>query len=77
MIDTGASNTVIQAGLAQRLGLQPVGTQWVNTPTTQKPVQCSTYALRILMPKGVVANVTATESPLQGQNIHGLIGWDC
>ena len=75
MVDTGASLTVIQTGIAQKLGLQAVGAIQVNTPSSQN-VLCTQYAVRILLPKGVVASVLATEAPLQGQNIQGLIGRD-
>jgi predicted aspartyl protease len=75
LVDTGASNTVIQSGIAQRLGLQPVGTVRVNTPSSAN-VECPQYSVRLLLPKGLVATVTAIEAPLQGQNIHGLIGRD-
>ena len=74
MVDTGASNTIIQTGVAQQLGLQPVGTMSVNTPNAT--TTCPVYAVRLLLPKGVVAVATATEAPLQGQNINGLIGRD-
>lgn len=75
MVDTGASNTVIKTGIAQQLGLQPVGAIPVNTPSSHNVV-LPTYAIRILLPKNMVAQVTATEAPLQGQNIEGLIGRD-
>ncbi len=75
MIDTGASNSVIQTGIAQQLGLQPVGTVGINTPSSEN-VQCLQYLVRLLLPKGLVAVVLATEAPLNGQNIQGLIGRD-
>jgi len=75
MVDTGASTTVIQTGLAQQLGLQPVGTLSVNTPSSAN-VQCNTYAVRLLLPENLVAGVVAIEAPLVGQNIQGLIGRD-
>ena len=75
MIDTGASNSVIQTGIAQQLGLQPVGTVGINTPSSEN-VQCLQYLVRLLLPKGLVAVVLVTEAPLNGQNIQGLIGRD-
>lgn len=44
MIDTGASNTVIQSGIAQKLGLKPVGTLAINTPSGAG-IQCFQYSL--------------------------------
>ena len=75
LVDTGASGTLIQAGLPQRLGLQPVGSQLISTPSSEN-VHCLQYSFRLLLPKGLVAVVTAVEAPLQGQNIQGLIGRD-
>jgi len=76
-VDTGASNSMIQTGLAQKLGLQPVGTASINTPSSHN-VSCDVYAVRLLLSSSVTvtADVTAIEAPLQGQTIHGLIGRD-
>jgi predicted aspartyl protease len=46
MIDTGASGTVIQAGVAARLGLLPVGVVAVSTPSSTG-VLCAQYAVRL------------------------------
>jgi predicted aspartyl protease len=72
MVDTGATSTAIQMGIAAQLGLQPVGVQTVNTPTSQG-VTCDEYLVRLIM--GWI-EVTAIEAPLQGQHIQVLIGRD-
>ena len=81
MIDTGASNCVIQSGLPQQLGLFPVGSQLINTPSSEN-VACMQYLLRLsffptgglLMP--VNFDSVFTEAPLKGQNIQCLLGRD-
>jgi len=76
MIDTGASSSMIEPGLASRLGLNPVGVQQVVTPTTTAPVSLPTYAARITLATGPVFETTVMEAPLVGQAINGLIGRD-
>lgn len=75
MIDTGASGTVIQAGIAARLGLNPVGVVAINTPSSTG-VLCAQYAVRLIFPNNVVGEAVVTEAPLTGQHIQGLIGRD-
>jgi hypothetical protein len=75
LIDTGASASVIQQGLAARLGLHAVGVVPVNTPSSTN-VMCLQYAVRFVLPSRIVVDVTAIEAPLQGQNIQCLIGRD-
>lgn len=75
MIDTGASNTVIQQGLAARLGLPPTGMTYVHT-ASHSNVPCSLFPIRLLFPQNVVQETTALEVPLQGQQIQCLIGRD-
>ncbi len=75
LIDTGASVSVIQQGLAQQLGLQPVGIVYVNTPSSEN-VHCYQYALRFIFPNRVIFQTTAIEARLQGQNIQCLLGRD-
>jgi hypothetical protein len=81
LIDTGASCTVVTSGIPAQLGLQPMGSRLVNTPTSQK-VPCPTYAIRIIFPStgGIKSSVgfdaVVMEAPLQGQNIQCLIGRD-
>ncbi len=75
MIDTGASSSVIQEGLAAQIGLQPIGVAKVNTPSSTN-VECYEYAVRFAFPNNVVVAATVIEAPLKGQHIQGLIGRD-
>jgi predicted aspartyl protease len=75
LIDTGASHSLIQSGLAQQLGLNPVSTVAIATPSSQN-VMCDVYAVRLILPPNIQAELTAVEAPLQGENIQGLIGRD-
>ena len=81
MIDTGASNSVVQSGLPRQLGLFPVGSQLINTPSSEN-VPCMQYILRMMFfPTGgllmpVHFDSLFTEAPLRGQNIQCLLGRD-
>jgi hypothetical protein len=81
LIDTGASQSVIQCGLPQKLALFPVGTQLVNTPSSHN-FPCDQYLLRLMFfpTAGLMVPVTFdavfTEAPLKGQKIQCLLGRD-
>lgn len=75
LIDTGATGTVIQSGIARQLGLNPVGIALINTPSSTN-VQCYQYQVTMLFPNNVQVAATAIEAPLQGQHIQCLIGRD-
>jgi predicted aspartyl protease len=75
MIDTGASGTVIQAGVAARLGLHPVGVVAINTPSSTG-VLCAQYAVRLIFPNNVIGEAVVIEAPLEGQHVQGLVGRD-
>lgn len=81
LIDTGASRSVIRSGLPQSLGLFPVGTQLINTPSSQN-FPCDRYLLRLMFfpTAGLMVPVTFdalfTEAPLKSQNIQRLLGRD-
>jgi len=75
MIDTGATGSVIQNGLAAQLGLNPVGIVQISTPSSAN-VSCLEYAVRLLFPNNVAFETTVIETPLQGQQIRCLIGRD-
>jgi hypothetical protein len=47
MIDTGATGSVIQQGLAAELGLKPIGVTLINTPSSTN-VECYEYAVRFV-----------------------------
>lgn len=75
LIDTGATGSVLQKGIADRLQLKPVGITYINTPSSSN-VRCPEYAIRFLFRNNVVFETTAIEAPLQGQPIQCLIGRD-
>lgn len=75
MIDTGATGSVIQRGLAARLGLNPIGVSYINTPSSMN-VACHEYLVRLVLPNNVLFETTVIEAPLQGQHIQCLIGRD-
>jgi predicted aspartyl protease len=75
MIDTGASGTVIQQGLASQIGLSPVGLTTIHTPSSTNVV-CYKYIVRLLFPNNVTVEAVVIEAPLQGQHIQCLIGRD-
>jgi predicted aspartyl protease len=73
MVDTGASGSVIQNGIAAKLGLNPVGVTTINTPSSTN-VTCYRYVVRMAFANNVVVETTVIEAPLQGQHIQCLIG---
>lgn len=75
MVDTGASQTVIQHGIADQLKLQPIGVTTISTPSSTD-MPCPVFAVRLLLPETVGIDMPVIEAPLQGQNIQGLIGRD-
>lgn len=78
LIDTGASHSMVKDGLLAPLGLHPVGTVGVNTPTSEG-VECPVYAVRLILPTRQALDTTVIQAQpagFQGQNIDGLIGRD-
>ena len=75
LVDTGASATVVQLGMAAQLGLHPVGVTLINTPSSTR-VRCYEYRVQLLIGTDVVVETKAIEAPLEGQNIRCLIGRD-
>lgn len=76
MIDTGATGTVIQKGIAGQLGINPVGTTYIHTPSSNN-VLCHQFDMQLVFPNNVsVATILVTEALLQGQHIQCLIGRD-
>jgi len=75
MIDTGATGSVIRQGIAAQLGLTPVGTKNINTPTSSN-VACYEYQVQFVFPNRVSYETTAIEAPLIGQHIQCLVGRD-
>ena len=73
LVDTGASVTAISQGIAQQLGLQPVGMQPVSTPSNPS-ANMPLYAVRVVI-NTVVFEVTAIEAAgLAVQGIGALLG---
>lgn len=76
MIDTGASHCVIQEGIPKKLGLNPVGSTKISTPSCNGKY-CYRYFLRMAIPAHqLVYEGPFTAVPLQGQNIECLVGRD-
>lgn len=83
LVDTGASNTVIDSSLIQSLGLNPTGTVMCHTPSTAgTAVPMYQYDLMIYVPGAVngqgwlIDSIAVMASSFAGQTIHGLIGRD-
>jgi hypothetical protein len=69
---------MVKDGVLATLGLHPVGTVGVNTPTSQG-VPCGLYAVRLTLPHGQYLDTSVIQAPpsgFQGQNIDGVIGRD-
>ena len=76
LIDTGASNCVIQTEIPKKLGLNPTGEITMTTPSCQS-CKCYTYFLRMtILPQQIVYEGVFTSAPLKGQEIEGLVGRD-
>ncbi len=76
MIDTGATNCVVEQGIPEALGLQPIDVIGINTPSS-KNHRAYRYFMRMIIPS---TNITYeglfTALPLDGQSISSLIGRD-
>jgi predicted aspartyl protease len=76
MIDTGATGTVVRDGMPNILGINPVGTTLINTPSSVN-VNCNQFDVQIVFQGNVcIPSIVITEAPLQGQHIQCLIGRD-
>jgi len=72
--DTGATNTVVNAKVAQTLELQPIG--MVITRTANGKRHTNAYLANIYLPSGVAfSNVRVTEGTIEG-NADMLVGMD-
>ena len=77
-IDTGATKTIIQEGIAERLGLTPTGVTSISTPISANH-ECYQYQIRLLFPQGIAADVLAVEVPWPTRHeryVQCLIGRD-
>ena len=76
MIDTGASGSLIKQGIAELLGIYPIGNTYLNTPSSTN-VHCSQFHVQMVFPNDVIIqSMVVTEAPLQNQHIQCLIGRD-
>lgn len=75
MIDTGAENTCIVKGLAERLGLAPVGYSLISTASHSR-VPCLRFSIGIIWPNDMTMTGIATEVPTIGRSISCLIERD-
>lgn len=73
MIDTGAANSVMAQDLAAQLGLQPIGTVTITTPSSVN-VPCLEYVVRLVFPNNTTIETAIIAAPMQGQNVQCLIG---
>lgn len=83
LVDTGASNTVIDPALIGPLGLSPTGTIMCHTPSTRgTAVAFNQYDVLLYIPGPtggpgwLIPALPIMESPLSSQGIMGLIGRD-
>lgn len=73
--DTGATGTCISKELVQKLKLQPIGMQRIQTPSGTAIV--NQYKMNIMLNKEVIVkNVSVIDSEMGNQNIDILIGMD-
>ena len=76
LIDTGATKSAIEQGLAAKLSIQPTGTTMVSTASAQGQ-ECLTYAARLHLPKGTALDgFHFTELPVSLGAYQCLIGRD-
>jgi len=76
LIDTGASACVIKKEIPEKLGLNPVGATNITTPSS-KNHECYQYFMRMVIPSHqILVELPFIATPLDGQEISGLIGRD-
>ncbi|OIO21355.1 hypothetical protein COV61_00505 [Candidatus Micrarchaeota archaeon CG11_big_fil_rev_8_21_14_0_20_47_5] len=76
LIDTGASNCVIQEDIPKKLGLQPMDVVKINTPSCEGR-ECYRYFIRLIIPdQKIIYQGVFTAAPLKGQKIACLLGRD-
>jgi predicted aspartyl protease len=77
LIDTGAQTTVLSPDVPRYLGLRPVGSTPMITPTTLTPVLCDQFHINIYFaPDVFVENLLVAQAPLVGHGFQCLIGRD-
>src|SRR5258708_10611510 len=88
LVDSGASNSMIDVSVVQRLGLQPTGQTSVLTAAGSTPSVCNQYDVSVWFPQAptlikaqpvphpVHLTLPVTESDFSAQGFHVLIGRD-
>lgn len=76
LIDTGASGTLIQTSVIEKLGLDWISTVRLTTPSTTKPLIRYEYRVRVALSRTIAFETDVVEAPLIGQNVQCLIGRD-
>lgn len=77
LVDTGATCTVIQKGIAGKLGLSPVGQAMISTASNEG-VSCAQYEIDLSLPEREIRfeNLVVVEVPIILPPIICLIGRD-
>jgi hypothetical protein len=75
LLDTGASNTCLDAGIVAKLGLQPTGAQLCATPS-HAAVSLPTYFVELVLSPLVTVEAVVLGARVSSQGIDGLLGRD-
>jgi hypothetical protein len=75
LIDTGSGRSIIQRGLARRLGLTPVGVVEFDTPSSTD-VSAVEYYARFWFDSAAAVESKVMEAPLPVPSVRAIIGRD-
>ncbi len=76
MIDTGATSSVLRPDIIEKIGLNPIGSVKINTPSSTG-LDCYQYQATVHFPNNVAVETSdLIGASLQGQHIQCLIGRD-
>ena len=77
VVDTGASDSVLNSSLIHRLALEPRGRTWMRIPMGEQPIETRQYAVDLLLPSGeVLSEVAVLAADLEGHPVQALLGRD-
>ena len=76
LVDTGASGTLVQSAVFSQVGIEPFSFAYLRTPSTNEPILCGRYRVRIVLSEALAFEVDAVNGALTGQNLQCLIGRD-